>query len=83
MQVVEIVRGLKGLNIVGGDVAEVSGWLDRVPLTGTEFHLQTNPLNDVGGVTSLMVANLMFELLCILPGVKYMDMSSVCNNDLI
>ena len=50
------------------------------------FHyvrMQVNPLNDTCGITSLMAANLMFEMLCVLPGVKYADMSSIVNNDLI
>ncbi len=43
--------------------------------------LQTNPLNDTGGITALTGANLMFELLCVLPGVKYANMDHVFKND--
>lgn len=63
IQAVEIVRGLKGLNIIGGDVVEV------------------NPQYDKGGITALMGANLLYEMLCILPGVKYMKME--CGEDLM
>ncbi|XP_077993109.1 agmatinase, mitochondrial-like [Glandiceps talaboti] len=53
IQSLEIVRGCKGLNIIGGDLVEVS------------------PPFDTTGVTALMGANLLFEMLCVLPGVKY------------
>ncbi len=52
-QGLEIVRGCKGLNIIGGDLVEVS------------------PPYDSTGNTSLLGANLLFEMLCVLPGVKY------------
>ena len=52
-QGLEIVRGCKGLNIIGGDLVEVS------------------PPYDATGNTSLLGANLLFEMLCVLPGVKY------------
>ncbi|MFK8399889.1 agmatinase [Pseudomonas sp. BGr12] len=52
-QGLQIIRGCKGLNVVGGDVVEVS------------------PPYDVSGNTALVGANLLFEMLCILPGVKY------------
>ena len=52
-QGLEIVRGLRGLNIVGADVVEVA------------------PAYDNAGVTSLLAANLAFEMLCVLPGVNY------------
>lgn len=45
--------------------------------------LQVNPLNDSGGLTALTAANLMFELLCVLPGIKYADMSAIHQTDLI
>jgi len=51
----EIVRGCRGLNLVGADVVEV------------------NPLFDPSGATANMGANLLFETLCVLPGVKYFD----------
>jgi len=50
---VEIIRGCRGLNVVGGDLVEVA------------------PPYDVSGNTSLLAANLLFEMLCVLPGVQY------------
>ena len=32
---------------------------------------QVNPLYDQSGITAVMGANLLFEMLCALPGVKY------------
>lgn len=52
-QALEIIRGCRGLELVGGDVVEVS------------------PPYDTSGNTSLLAANLLFELLCVLPGVVY------------
>lgn len=52
-QALEIVRGCKGLNLVGGDLVEVS------------------PPYDPSGNTALIGANLLYEMLCVLPGVKY------------
>jgi guanidinobutyrase len=52
-QGLELVRGMRGLNIVGGDVVEVA------------------PAYDNAGVTSLLAANIAFEMLCVLPGVTY------------
>ncbi len=49
----EIVRGCRGLDIVGGDLVEVS------------------PPYDPNGNTALTAANLLFEMLCVLPGVQY------------
>jgi len=49
----QIIRGCKGLNVVGADVVEIS------------------PPYDVSGNTSLLGANLLFEMLCVLPRVKY------------
>jgi guanidinobutyrase len=54
-QALEIIRGLKGLNLVGADLVEVS------------------PPYDPLGTTALLGANLAFEMLCVLPGVKYRD----------
>ncbi|MCW4150537.1 MULTISPECIES: agmatinase [Halomonadaceae] len=51
-QGLEIVRGASGLNIVGGDLVEVS------------------PPYDTSGNTALMGATLLYEMLCVLPGVK-------------
>ena len=54
-QAIEILRGCRGLSIVGGDLVEVS------------------PPFDLSRNTSLLAANLLFELLCVLPGVAYRD----------
>ena len=51
IQALEIVRGCKGLNLVGGDLVEVS------------------PPYDPSGNTALIGANLLYEMLCVLPGV--------------
>lgn len=50
-QALEIIRGCYGLNIIGGDLVEVS------------------PPYDTSGNTALLGANLLFEMLCVLPGV--------------
>lgn len=50
-QALELIRGLKGANIVGADLVEVS------------------PPYDTTGNTALTGANILFELLCVLPGV--------------
>lgn len=50
-QALEIVRGTAGLNLVGGDLVEVS------------------PPYDPSGNTALIGANLLYEMLCALPGV--------------
>ncbi|XP_013401191.1 agmatinase, mitochondrial isoform X2 [Lingula anatina] len=55
IQALEIIRGCRGLNIVGGDLVEVS------------------PPYDTTGNTALLAANLLFEMLCVFPGVKYAD----------
>ena len=46
-QIVELVRGLRGLKLVGCDLVEVS------------------PPYDNGSITSLLAANLLYELLCV------------------
>ena len=51
-QALEIVRGCAGLNLVGGDLVEVS------------------PPFDPTGNTALIAANLLYEMLCVLPGVR-------------
>ena len=53
IQGIEILRGCRGINVVGGDLVEVS------------------PPYDTSGNTALAAANLLYELLCSLPGVKY------------
>jgi guanidinobutyrase len=50
-QGMEIIRGCAGLQLVGGDVVEVS------------------PPYDTTGNTALLAANLLYEMLCVLPGV--------------
>ena len=52
-QALEIIRGCRGLNLVGGDLVEVS------------------PPYDTTGNTALLGANLLYEMLCVMPGVKY------------
>jgi len=49
VQALEIIRGLKGLNLVGCDLVEVS------------------PPYDQAGTTALVAANLLYEMLCVLP----------------
>jgi guanidinobutyrase len=51
-QALEIIRGCQGLNVVGGDLVEVS------------------PPYDTTGNTALLGANLLYEMLCVLPEVK-------------
>jgi len=51
-QALEIVRGCRGLNLVGADLVEVA------------------PPYDLSGNTALLGANLLFEMLCVLPGVR-------------
>ena len=52
-QAMQLVRALRGLNIVGGDLVEVS------------------PPYDTSGNTALTAANILYEMLCVLPGVTY------------
>jgi guanidinobutyrase len=52
-QGLEIVRGCRGLDLVGCDIVEIA------------------PAYDTTGNTSLVGANLLFEMLCVLPGVTY------------
>ncbi|XP_072179931.1 guanidinobutyrase-like [Diadema setosum] len=59
IQAFEIVRGCRGLNLVGADLVEVS------------------PPYDTTGTTALIAANLLFEMLCVLPGVKYYDIETI------
>ncbi|KQP12468.1 hypothetical protein ASF43_19610 [Pseudorhodoferax sp. Leaf267] len=51
IQALEIVRGCQGLQLVGGDLVEVS------------------PPYDQSGNTAQLAANLLYEMLCVLPGV--------------
>jgi guanidinobutyrase len=51
-QALELIRGFRGLNIIGCDLVEVS------------------PPYDPSGNTALTGANLLFEMLCVLPGVE-------------
>ena len=52
-QGLEIIRGCRGLEVVGADLVEVA------------------PAYDTTGNTALTAANLLFEMLCVFPGVKY------------
>ncbi|SNY56637.1 guanidinobutyrase [Arsukibacterium tuosuense] len=52
-QALQIIRGSRGLQLVGGDLVEVS------------------PPYDTSGNTALLAANLVYEMLCVLPGVAY------------
>jgi len=52
-QGLEIIRGCRGLDVVGGDLVEVA------------------PAYDTSGNTALVAANLLFEMLCVFPGVEY------------
>jgi guanidinobutyrase len=54
-QGLEIVRGCRGLDLVGADLVEVA------------------PAYDTSGNTALVAANLLFEMLCVLPRVEYRD----------
>ena len=51
-QALEVIRGCRGLNLVGCDLVEVA------------------PIYDTSGMTSLVGANLVYEMLCVLPGVE-------------
>jgi guanidinobutyrase len=53
IQGLEIIRGCRGLDLVGGDLVEVA------------------PAYDTSGNTSLLAANLLYEMLCVLPGVEF------------
>jgi len=53
IQGIEIIRGCRGLDLVGVDLVEVS------------------PPFDTTGTTAITAANLMYEMLCVLPGVQY------------
>lgn len=53
IQALEIIRGCRGMNLIGCDCVEVA------------------PPYDAQGQTATMAANLLFEMLCVLPGVKY------------
>jgi len=54
-QALEIIRGCRGIELIGGDLVEVA------------------PAYDTSGNTALTAANLLFEMLCVLPGVNYRD----------
>jgi guanidinobutyrase len=53
IQGLEVIRGCRGLDLVGADLVEVA------------------PAYDASGNTALTAANLLFEMLCVLPGVQY------------
>ena len=49
----EIVRGCRGLDLVGCDLVEVA------------------PIYDTSGMTAHIAADLIYEMLCVLPGVQH------------
>ena len=53
IQGIEIIRGCRGLQLIGCDCVEVS------------------PPYDTSGNTSITAANLLFEMLCVMPGCVY------------
>ena len=53
IQGLEIIRGCRGLDVIGGDLVEVS------------------PPYDPFGNTAMLASNLLYEMLCVLPGVHY------------
>jgi guanidinobutyrase len=53
IQGLEVIRGCRGLDIIGGDLVEVA------------------PPYDPQGNTALLGANLLYEMLCVLPKVAY------------
>lgn len=53
IQGIEIVRGCRGMHLVGADLVEVA------------------PAYDSSGNTSLLGANILYEQLCVMPGVQY------------
>ena len=55
IQALEIIRGCRGLNLVGADLVEVS------------------PPYDPQGNTALLAANLLYDMLWVLPGVSSRD----------
>ena len=55
IQALEIIRGCRGLSLVGADLVEVS------------------PPYDPQGNTALLAANLLYEMLCVCPGVTYRE----------
>ena len=56
-QALEIIRGCRGLDLVGCDMVEVA------------------PIYDASGMTAHIAADLVYEMLCVLPGVEYRDLS--------
>ena len=58
-QALEIIRGCRGLNLVGADLVEVA------------------PAYDASGNTALLGANLLYEMLCVLPGCRFADVLPV------
>ncbi|XP_076820838.1 agmatinase, mitochondrial-like [Clavelina lepadiformis] len=55
IQAMEIIRGCKGLNMVGFEMDEVT------------------PVYDSSGVTSATAGKLLYEMLCVVPSVKYAE----------
>ncbi|MEZ5234280.1 MAG: agmatinase [Acidimicrobiales bacterium] len=53
VQALELIRGCRGLDLVGCDLVEVA------------------PIYDPTAMTPLVAANLLYEMLCVLPGVQH------------
>ena len=58
-QGLEIIRGCRGLDVIGGELVEVS------------------PPYDSSGNTALIGATLLYEMLCVLPGVDLSRLTGV------
>lgn len=82
IQGVEIIRGCRGLNLVGCDLVEVSPPYDTTGIFFAYYYYccsfyycvfnQLQIVFCLTGTTALTGANLLFEMLCVLPGVKYL-----------
>ena len=59
IQALEIIRGCRGLALVGVDCVDC---VDCV---------EVSPPDNTTGNTAISAANLMYEMLCVLPGVQY------------
>ena len=56
IQALEIIRGCRGLALVGVDCVDC---------------VEVSPPDNTTGNTAISAANLMYEMLCVLPGVQY------------
>ena len=75
-QGLELVRGCRGLNIIGCDLVEVSHTMRlSIELANAVIDficslIKVSPPYDPLGTTAVVAANLLFEMLCALPKVK-------------